>query len=124
MVTTTDWPFITVTTPCETFLTSPSLCSGSFGCYHSRLPRKIDGQRRRCMSVPLKVLLGPGRAFIRESNAVIAHNALAQLAHIKAPTQITLGRHDQVCGPRFADTLTKGIEGSEQRSQHFPSSPV
>jgi pimeloyl-ACP methyl ester carboxylesterase len=51
--------------------------------------------------------------FIRESNAVIAHDALAQLARIKAPTQITLGRHDQVCGPRFADTLTSGIKGSE-----------
>ena len=55
----------------------------------------------------------PLDAFIRESNAVIAHDALAQLARIKAPTQITLGRHDQVCGPRFADTLTNGIKGNE-----------
>ena len=39
----------------------------------------------------------PLDAFIRQSNAVIAHDAVAQLAHIKAPTQITFGRHDLVC---------------------------
>ena len=56
----------------------------------------------------------PFDAFIRQSNAVIAHDALAQLAHIKAPTQITFGRHDLVCSPlRFADSMKNGIEGSE-----------
>jgi pimeloyl-ACP methyl ester carboxylesterase len=35
------------------------------------------------------------------------------LAHIKAPTQITFGRHDQVTSLRFADALTTGISGSE-----------
>jgi pimeloyl-ACP methyl ester carboxylesterase len=34
----------------------------------------------------------PLDAFIRQSNAVIAHDALAQLARINAPTQITFGR--------------------------------
>ena len=55
----------------------------------------------------------PLDAFMRQSNAVIAHDAVAQLARIKAPTQITFGRHDQVCSLRFADTLTNGIKGSE-----------
>jgi proline iminopeptidase len=55
----------------------------------------------------------PLDAFIRQSNAVIAHDAAAQLARIKAPTQITFGRHDQVTSLRFADALTGGIKGSE-----------
>jgi pimeloyl-ACP methyl ester carboxylesterase len=55
----------------------------------------------------------PLDAFMRQSNAVIAHDAVAQLARIKAPTQITFGRHDQVCSLRFADPLTNGIKGSE-----------
>jgi pimeloyl-ACP methyl ester carboxylesterase len=55
----------------------------------------------------------PLDAFMRQSNAVIAHDAVAQLARIKAPTQITFGRHDQVTSLRFADALTTGINGSE-----------
>ena len=55
----------------------------------------------------------PLEAFMRQSNAVIAHDAIAQLARIKAPTQITFGRYDQVTSLRFADALTKGINGSE-----------
>jgi pimeloyl-ACP methyl ester carboxylesterase len=55
----------------------------------------------------------PLDAFMRQSNAVIAHDAASQLAHIKATTQITFGRHDQVTSMRFADALTSGINGSE-----------
>jgi pimeloyl-ACP methyl ester carboxylesterase len=55
----------------------------------------------------------PLDAFMRQSNAVIAHDAVTQLARIKAPTQITFGRHDQVCSLRFGDALTNGIIGSE-----------
>jgi len=55
----------------------------------------------------------PLDAFMRQSNAVITHDAVAQLARIKAPTQITFGRHDQVTSLRFADALTSGINGSE-----------
>jgi pimeloyl-ACP methyl ester carboxylesterase len=55
----------------------------------------------------------PLDAFMRQSNAVIAHDALTQLPRIKAPTQITFGRHDQVTSVRFADALTNGIKGSE-----------
>jgi pimeloyl-ACP methyl ester carboxylesterase len=56
----------------------------------------------------------PLDAFMRQSNAVIAHDAVAQLARIKAPTQITFGRHDQVCSLRFGDALTNGIKSSER----------
>ena len=55
----------------------------------------------------------PLDAFIRQSNAVIAHDALAQLARINAPTQITFGRHDMVTSTRFADAMKNGIKRSE-----------
>jgi pimeloyl-ACP methyl ester carboxylesterase len=55
----------------------------------------------------------PLDAFIRQSNAVIAHDALAQLARINAPTQITFGRHDMVTCTRFADTMKNGIKQNE-----------
>ncbi|HXY21491.1 MAG TPA: alpha/beta hydrolase, partial [Burkholderiaceae bacterium] len=52
-------------------------------------------------------------AFLQESNAVIAHDAQAQLAKVRAPTQITFGRHDMVTSTRFSDPLKKGIKNSE-----------
>jgi 3-oxoadipate enol-lactonase len=55
----------------------------------------------------------PLAAFIRQSNAVIAHDALSQLGRIKAPTQITFGRHDACTSTRFADALKGGIKSSE-----------
>ncbi|MBV8439982.1 MAG: alpha/beta fold hydrolase, partial [Hyphomicrobiales bacterium] len=45
----------------------------------------------------------PIDAFMRQSNAVIAHDALSQLGRIAAPTQITFGRHDIATSTRFAD---------------------
>ena len=55
----------------------------------------------------------PLDAFIQESNAVISHDAQAQLGKIRAPTQITFGRHDMVTSTRFAETIKGGIKGSE-----------
>ncbi len=55
----------------------------------------------------------PIDAFLRQSNAVMAHDALSQLGRIAAPTQITFGRHDIVTSTRFADPLKSGIKGSE-----------
>ena len=55
----------------------------------------------------------PVEAFIQQSDAVIAHDAEAQLGKIRAPTQITFGRHDVVCSTRFADRLKSGIANSE-----------
>ena len=51
--------------------------------------------------------------FIRQSNAVIAHDVEAQLGRIEAPTLITLGRYDQLTSSRFADRLKSGIRNSE-----------
>jgi pimeloyl-ACP methyl ester carboxylesterase len=55
----------------------------------------------------------PVEAFLRQSDAVIAHDASAALTAIKAPTQITFGRHDVVTSTRFADAIKAGISRSE-----------
>ena len=55
----------------------------------------------------------PVDAFIQQSDAVITHDAEAQLGKIRAPTQITFGRHDMVTSTRFADRLKNGIKNSE-----------
>ena len=55
----------------------------------------------------------PLDAFMRQSNAVIAHDVEAQLGKIKAPTQITFGRYDMITSTRFADRLKNNIQGAE-----------
>jgi pimeloyl-ACP methyl ester carboxylesterase len=61
--------------------------------------------------------------FVRQSNAVRGHDVLAQLYRITAPTQITFGRHDQLCSTRFAEAL-KAIPKSElvvfESASHAP----
>jgi len=51
-------------------------------------------------------------SFLQQSNAVIAHDADAQLSKITAPTLITFGRRDTATSLRFADRL-KTIRNSE-----------
>jgi len=55
----------------------------------------------------------PLAAFIQQSNAVIAHDAAAQLGRITARTQITFGRADLVTSTRFADPMKGSIRDSE-----------
>lgn len=55
----------------------------------------------------------PANAFIRQTEAVMAHDVESQLGKIKAPTQITFGRHDQVTSTRFASAMTENIPDSE-----------
>jgi pimeloyl-ACP methyl ester carboxylesterase len=66
----------------------------------------------------------PVPAFLQHSNAVIAHDAEAQLSRITAPTQITFGRYDTVTSTRFADRLKSGIGNSEllvfENASHAP----
>jgi pimeloyl-ACP methyl ester carboxylesterase len=52
-------------------------------------------------------------AFIQQSNAVIAHDVEARLGEIRAPTQITFGRHDMITSVRFAERLKTAIKDSE-----------
>jgi pimeloyl-ACP methyl ester carboxylesterase len=55
----------------------------------------------------------PVDAFLRQSEAVLSHDAHDVLGMIEAPALITFGRHDMVTSTRFADPLTDGIGGSE-----------
>jgi pimeloyl-ACP methyl ester carboxylesterase len=55
----------------------------------------------------------PLEAFLRQSDAVIGHDAEAAISRVKAPTQITFGRHDVVTSTRFADAMKNAIAGSE-----------
>jgi 3-oxoadipate enol-lactonase len=55
----------------------------------------------------------PLEAFLAQTDAAIAHDAGPVLRQIGAPTLITFGAHDLVCGERFAERLKSGIGGSE-----------
>jgi pimeloyl-ACP methyl ester carboxylesterase len=55
----------------------------------------------------------PVDAFLRQTEAVLHHDAVDQLSRIQAPTLVTFGRHDLVTSPRFADPLTQAIPNSE-----------
>jgi pimeloyl-ACP methyl ester carboxylesterase len=55
----------------------------------------------------------PVDAFVRQSGAVLAHDATAVLGSIQAPTLITYGRHDVVTSTRFAAPLSERIASSE-----------
>ena len=55
----------------------------------------------------------PVDAFLRQTNAVLAHDVESQLGRIRAPTQITFGGRDALTSTRFADRLKNGIKGSE-----------
>ncbi len=55
----------------------------------------------------------PVDAFLRQSGAVLSHDATAVLGQIQAPTQVTFGRHDSATSTRFAGPLTEAIKDSE-----------
>jgi len=55
----------------------------------------------------------PVDAFLRQTDAVLAHDVESQLGRIRAPTQITFGGRDALTSTRFANRLRNGIKGSE-----------
>jgi 3-oxoadipate enol-lactonase len=55
----------------------------------------------------------PVDAFLRQSGAVLAHDAQPVLGSVQAPTLITFGRHDMATSTRFAGPLSEAIAGSE-----------
>ena len=55
----------------------------------------------------------PVDAFLAQTDAVLAHDASAVLGQIEAPTLITFGARDLVCGERFAERLNNGIAESK-----------
>jgi 3-oxoadipate enol-lactonase len=72
-------------------------------------PEYIDSLADFVRSRPMP----PVDAFLRQSEAVLTHDARSVLGSIQAPTLVTFGRRDQVTSTRFADQLTTGIAGSE-----------
>ena len=55
----------------------------------------------------------PVPAFLQQTAAVLAHDVEAQLGRIRAPTQFTVGRLDQITSLRFADRLKSRVRDSE-----------
>ncbi len=55
----------------------------------------------------------PVEAFLAQSEASLAHDASHVLREIGAPTLITFGGYDIVCGARFVEPLKSAIGGSE-----------
>jgi 3-oxoadipate enol-lactonase len=72
-------------------------------------PEYVDSLAAFVRSRPMP----PVDAFLRQSDAVIAHDATGVLSLIQAPTQITFGRHDAATSTRFAAPLTAAIKDSE-----------
>lgn len=52
-------------------------------------------------------------SFLRQSNAVLGHDAESQLRRIRAPTLITAGDRDQVTSTRFTQRMRAGLRHSE-----------
>ncbi len=72
-------------------------------------PEYIDSLADFVRSRPMP----PVDALMRQSGAVLAHDATGILGSIQAPTLITYGRHDIVTSTRFAAPLTEGIANTE-----------
>jgi pimeloyl-ACP methyl ester carboxylesterase len=72
-------------------------------------PDYIDSLAEFVRSRPMP----PVDALLRQSGAVLAHDATAVLGSIQAPTLITFGRHDQVTSTRFAEPLISAIPDTE-----------
>ena len=72
-------------------------------------PEYIDSLADFVRSRPMP----PVDALLRQSQAVLDHDARAVLGSVQAPTLITFGRHDQVTSTRFAEPLTTAIPDTE-----------
>jgi 3-oxoadipate enol-lactonase len=72
-------------------------------------PEYVDSLAEFVRSRPMP----PVDAFLRQSEAVLGHDALDLLGSITAPTLSTFGRRDVCTSTRFAEPLTSGIAGSE-----------
>jgi 3-oxoadipate enol-lactonase len=72
-------------------------------------PEYIDSLADFVRSRPMP----PVDSFMRQSSAVLAHDARGVLSSITAPTLITFGRYDAPCSTRFAAPLSEAIANSE-----------
>ncbi len=72
-------------------------------------PEYIDGLADFVRGRPMP----PVNALLRQSDAVLAHDASEALSAIQAPTLVTFGKHDLCTSTRFAAPLTEGIADTE-----------
>ena len=72
-------------------------------------PEYIDSLADFVRSRPMP----PVDALLRQSGAVLTHDASDALGSIQAPTLLTFGRHDMVTSTRFAEPLTAAIPDTE-----------
>ena len=78
------------------------------GLYAAR-PEYIDSLAEFVRGRPMP----PVDAFLRQSEAVLTHDAQQVLGSIQAPTLLTFGRHDMATSTRFADPIRDVIRGCE-----------
>jgi 3-oxoadipate enol-lactonase len=55
----------------------------------------------------------PVDVFLRQSGAVLSHDATEVLGGVRAPTLLTYGRHDAATSTRFAEPIMAAIHGTE-----------
>jgi pimeloyl-ACP methyl ester carboxylesterase len=55
----------------------------------------------------------PLDAFLAQTEAAMTHDASPVLGEIAVPTLVTVGAHDLVCSPRFAERIHSSIAASE-----------
>jgi 3-oxoadipate enol-lactonase len=72
-------------------------------------PEYIDSLADFVRSRPMP----PVDALLRQSGAVLTHDAGDALGSILAPTLLTFGRHDMVTSTRFAEPLSEAIQDTE-----------
>jgi pimeloyl-ACP methyl ester carboxylesterase len=77
--------------------------------FYAARPEYIDSLADFVRSRPMP----PVDALIRQSGAVLSHDARAVLGDVKAPTLVTFGRHDVATSTRFADPIRSAIPGTE-----------
>ena len=72
-------------------------------------PEYVDSLADFVRSLPMP----PVDALVRQSGAVLTHDAREVLGGVQAPTLVTFGRHDAVTSTRFADPIRAAIPASE-----------
>jgi pimeloyl-ACP methyl ester carboxylesterase len=55
----------------------------------------------------------PLDAFLAQSEAALTHDVSPHLGEIGVPSLVTVGAHDLVCSPRYAERINSRIAGSE-----------
>jgi pimeloyl-ACP methyl ester carboxylesterase len=77
--------------------------------FYSARPDYIDSLAEFVRGRPMP----PVDAFLRQSGAVLNHDARQVLGSVRAPTLLTFGRHDMVTSTRFVGPISDAIADTE-----------